>query len=346
MTILQSTLSQAQNRGWRRVWRLVLIPAITLGLTGCNALGLKAPWDDSGRPDYTLISDNLVNTAAQVKHLNPLLATVQISKPKTRFDRHIQDELEQRGYKLEPVGKGDGTNVVRSQVKRVADENGTSRNLYVLAIGKVSVERAFDTLADKTVPVSELIVRGSDERNFSLNDDIFEVPDSPFSKVSYQEYDGPQIKDVLKPASSARRTGFWLSPKQNAVKRNIYENMTSNYKDVFTGYEDVEQSILVFPNDSLRLGDVNKNIIEQYIEQMNPETDVLSVIGCSHGVTNISNGNSLLALGRANRVKEAFLFSGVGHDQVLEEGCWAPQTFDEVMPRRGVVLTLKRRKDS
>jgi hypothetical protein len=327
-------------------WRFLLIPLAVLGLSGCSVLGLQAPWAKTERPDYTLISDNLVNTAAQIPHLNPLLATVQVSKPKTTFDKHVQRELAARGYKLEEVGAGDGVNVVKSQVRRVPGENGAMQSLYVLAIGQVSVERAYDTLADKTVPVSEQVVRGSDQRSLALNDDIFEVPNSPYSNVAFGDYDGPQIKDVLEPDPSAKGTGLWRSPRQNAVKRNIYETMASNYQDVFTDYENVEQSILVFPNDSLRMGDTNKEIIERYVEQMDPETDILSVIGCSHGQTNINNGNSLLALGRANRVKEALMFSGIEHDQVLEEGCWAPQTFDDVMPNRGVVLTLKRRSDS
>jgi len=116
--------------------------------------------------------------------------------------------------------------------------------------------------------------------------------------------------------------------------------------DVFDDYEDVEQSVLIFPNDSLRLGDSNKQIIDQYVSSMNPETDVLSVIGCSIGATEIKNGNSLLALGRANRVKEAFLFSGLEHDLILEEGCWAPEAFNEALPHRGVIVTLKRQKPS
>lgn len=133
---------------------------------------------------------------------------------------------------------------------------------------------------------------------------------------------------------------------QVMIKQNMYDSKESNYSNLLTDYEEVEQSVLVFPNDSLLLGDANKQIIEQYVDSMDPSTDVLSVIGCSHGQTAINNGNSLLALGRANRVKEAFLFSGVDHTDVLEEGCWAPTLYDEVMPRRGVLLTLKRRKDS
>ncbi len=137
-----------------------------------------------------------------------------------------------------------------------------------------------------------------------------------------------------------------VARERSSVKANFYDTLVSHYDDVFTDYEDVDQSILVFPNDSLRLGDDNKLIIEQYVEAMNPETDLMSVIGCSHGNTEVSNGNSLLALGRANRVKEALLFSGLEHDKILEEGCWASETFDDVMPRRGVVLTLKRRVNS
>lgn len=148
----------------------------------------------------------------------------------------------------------------------------------------------------------------------------------------------PELKSALPEAESSPQP-------RNAVKANFYETLESNYADVFEEYEDMDQSILVFPNDSLRLGDANKLIIEQYVEAMNPETDLMSVIGCSHGNTNVSNGNSLLALGRANRVKEALLFSGLEHDSILEEGCWASETFDDVMPRRGVVLTLKRRKN-
>ena len=100
----------------------------------------------------------------------------------------------------------------------------------------------------------------------------------------------------------------------------------------------------MFPNDSLRLGERNKETIARYVSELDPATDVLSVIGCSHGNTRIDNGNELLAIGRANRVKEAFLFAGIDHEQVLEESCWAGESFEK-MPRRGVVLTLKRRRE-
>ncbi len=333
-----------------RFRQVCLLSIVAVSLSACSAIGLNAPWSHkrSSAPDQKLIAENLVNSLAQFPHLNPLLATVQALKPSSSFDRNVEDELRERGYKIERVNSPEGLFRVSSEVKQANAETG-DQTLYVLSIGQVSAERAYEVIADKTVPVSEQVIRGTRARKVSLNDDIFEVPESQYSEVAFKSYDGPGIDDVLAPPQLGAANGSWWSREQqqrSAVKKNIYETMISNYRDVFAGYVDVDQSILVFPNDSLRLGDVNKGIIERYVAEMDPDTDVLSVIGCSHGDTEINNGNSLLALGRANRVKEALMFSGLEHDQILDEGCWAPQLFDDVMPRRGVVLTLKRQKKS
>ncbi|MFK7852598.1 MAG: hypothetical protein AB8B79_00735 [Granulosicoccus sp.] len=328
---------------------LIRVPLLLLALSAlsaCSTLGLQAPWDREAEPDYDLIAKNLVNSIAQFPHLQPQLATVQITRRNSHFGQHINEELQERGYKLELVNSEEGLNQVKPQIKQSASEKGEQKR-YVLTIGQISVERSYAIVADSTVPISEQVIRGAEQRKISLNDDIFEVPDSEFSTVAFKAYEGPLIEDVLAAAPKPKKiSSWWKRDDQNAVKNNIYETMSSNYKDVFSGYEDIDQSILIFPNDSLRLGESNKQVIDEYVSKMDPDTDVLSVIGCSHGETEISNGNSLLALGRANRVKEAFLFSGLEHDQILDEGCWAPQTFDEVMPRRGVVLTLKRKKNS
>lgn len=70
---------------------------------------------------------------------------------------------------------------------------------------------------------------------------------------------------------------------------------------------------------------------------------MISVVGCSHGNTALKGGNEALAIGRANRVKEALLYAGVESKKVLEEGCWANIHYDD-LPRRGVVIELKRKK--
>jgi len=122
---------------------------------------------------------------------------------------------------------------------------------------------------------------------------------------------------------------------------NIYETGHSRYQDIFKDYEVVDTSILVFPDDSLLLGRDNKKVIRRYATDFNKDTDVMSVIGCSHGKSKLVNGNAYLANGRAARVKEEFLSIGLAPKEVLEEGCWADVAYDK-MPARGVLVQHKR----
>lgn len=117
----------------------------------------------------------------------------------------------------------------------------------------------------------------------------------------------------------------------------------SNFSDLFSDLGTVNETILTFKNDSTRLGLTNKELIKQVVALFNPDSDVFSVIGCSHGNTVVQGGQQALALGRASRVKEELQFAGIPENKILDEGCWADEWFDERMPRRGVVLTLKRR---
>lgn len=324
----------------------LLLASSTLTLTACGVLSGKMPWSNEPDPvDYALISTNLVDAISQYPKLSPLMATVQVTKPDNAFERQVHEQMSELGFKLESVNDGQGANGVEAVILSATPDSLSAAPLYVLSIGDISAERNYDTIDGRTFPASELTLRGGGERVVTLNDsELFDEYDGALSTVAFKPYDGPEISDMMKPLEKQNaESNVVADDKPAVVKHNMYDTMTSNYSEIYTEYEDVDQKILVFPNDSLRLGETNKLIIEEYVSMMEPETDVLSVIGCSHGKTNISNGNALLALGRANRVKEALMFSGVDHDLVMEEGCWAPRHFDEVMPRRGVVLTLKRK---
>lgn len=122
---------------------------------------------------------------------------------------------------------------------------------------------------------------------------------------------------------------------------NMYENGESRYAEIFASYSLLDSKVLVFPNDSLVLGKLNKQSIRQQLSNFDPQTDIISVIGCSHGASNIENGNAYLANSRAFRVKEEYVSAGLDADKVLEEGCWAAETFAK-MPDRGVVIQHKR----
>jgi len=125
-------------------------------------------------------------------------------------------------------------------------------------------------------------------------------------------------------------------------KRNIAESGHSNYDSLLASTQNVAEEVLIFGDDSYVLGARNKKILGEVMGSFNPATDVISVVGCSTGTTKIHNGNAALAIGRANRVKEALLYSGIPHDKIFDEGCWSPTANSTPFPNRGVVVTVKR----
>ncbi len=163
------------------------------------------------------------------------------------------------------------------------------------------------------------------------------------------------LLDIVAPATSSLasldsdplsgRRQVTLSELSQAPTRNFRELGQSNFADVFGSLTMVMESSLLFDNDSLRLGRANKDRVRQFVSKFNPQSDVFSVIGCSNGATSLAMGQEGLALGRAERVKQELLYAGVPSKNILEEGCWAGEYYDEKMPRRGVVLSLKRHRD-
>ena len=140
-------------------------------------------------------------------------------------------------------------------------------------------------------------------------------------------------------------SGKPLSLPLTALPRveNVFELGVSNFEDMLSGHSILSEEVLTFANDSMRLGERNKRVVEQLVNRFNPQTDVFSVVGCSMGPTQVKGGNAALALGRAGRVVEALRFAGVNDAHIFDEGCWAAEEAIERLPRRGVVLTLNRR---
>jgi len=314
-------------------------------VSGCALFGLQD--GDGNEPDPALIADNLVNTLTQLPELDPARTTVQVSAPNTVFGRHVVAGLDDAGYGIQAVAEDQGTHYVRYRAERAETERG-ERTRYRVAIGAVSVERDYRVVSGDTLPGSAQRVGGAEARELTLNDELFAgEPLADFTMASFEP--GPNLSGEDEPGMAAANVAPVAPARASVesealVRQNLFELRRSNYAPLFSEYEDIRADTLIFANDSLVLGEANKRLVAEYVRALDPATDVLSVIGCSHGRSAIDNGNELLAIGRANRVKEALMFAGLDHDQVLEEGCWAG-TYHEVFPRRGVVLTLKRRRD-
>ncbi|MDB4224576.1 hypothetical protein N9850_12460 [Granulosicoccus sp.] len=351
------SLNSSVLMGAQRSVRWLVLPITLLLVSGCSSIGgsekgfslkdlsfknFKAPWSDR-EPAYEKIASNLVNSLIQVPQLNPASKAVHVPESAREFDVQLKAAFVRSGFDINPVSDNADVLLVSSEIKKTVTAAGRHR-VFGVTMGDVSIVRAYAVVRGATVPVTSQLIMGTEAQAIDVNDDIFGSPDRSLASVEFQTPGAEENVRVM-PVSIEKAEPKLLAANSNdARKQNYFDLGQSNYGGVFDEYENVVRSVLIFPNDSLRLGAANKAVIEQYVSQMDPDTDVLSVIGCSLGPTKIQNGNSLLAIGRANRVKEAFLFSGLDHDQVLEEGCWSSETAEMALPTRGVVVTLMRQK--
>lgn len=338
----------SENRTRSPVAHLLLALSVTT-LTGCGLLGERVSSTDSQQDNYQAISSNLLNAVLQQSEKPLTSTTVQVTAPDSDFEHQVYAQMTHEGYVLETVAEEPEAVTVDATMQVGDDSASDLAPLYVVSVGDISAERRYQTQGGDVFPTSEMIVRGADNGVAALNDEeVFGSVDDSLTTVIFETRDAVVMEEILQPASIESDTEVPVDEKlDQLVRRNIFGTLESNFGDVFAEYEDVQKVTLVFPDDSMHLGDTNKEIIQNYKAMMDPDTDVLSVIGCSLGPTEINNGNAVLALGRASRVKEALMFSGVQPEKVLDEGCWAPQdAVENLMPDRGVVLTLKRAKPS
>ena len=153
------------------------------------------------------------------------------------------------------------------------------------------------------------------------------------------------LLDLVAPSVPAQRQApiDIAALRPDDTTENFMDLQQSNFANAFADMGIVREKVLTFPNDSTFMGDENKTRLKSMLDGFNAQSDVLSVIGCSMGATNHAGGQEALARGRALRVRDELLYAGVPEENILEEGCWAEEAFDQRMPRRGVVVTLKRR---
>lgn len=351
----------------------LLILSFSLWLSGCMALGIDRQSStrygathvantamlSSFRPaDHRLIAENLVHVLAQLDGSSPITTTVQLPEAKTPFGTILHKAIVDVGYGHQAVVGDIGENLVRYKAENSETETGY-RTLYRVEIGEAFAEREYRVENRMLLPTSPYRVSGTNEE-LALNDYIFDesVPTADYAYVTARAggvpeikvFDVPQYKLVEAPQTPTiiRSAGLGAvssgSQLQNIYggKKNIYDTKRSNFEGLFSQYEGISTKVLIFPNDSLRLGGKNKRLIKSLAASFDPESEVFSVLGCSQGITDLDNGNEYLAVGRAARVKEELLLHGVAENKIFDEGCWGADHEVKDMPTRGVVLTRKR----
>jgi len=290
------------------------------------------------------IAMNLIFVMAQIPEIIPIDTTVQVSEPSTAFGYLLETRLVDAGYGLRRTTDQIGKFPVQYEFLN-GGIDGVYHSKATLSIGKYEVQRLYNLTPESVTAASPLVLRGYDKNKLDLNDDLLSNDSSAgiVVKTALKEPVVDNDRDLANAIDAAVPLSQRLSSSNfgDLIKQNMYTTMQSNYMGFFKDFRDVSVTTLIFPNDSTRLSSENKSTIQRLIGEMDPNNDVISLVGCSHGKTSDQVDNEGLAIGRANVVKLELVSNGVAYDRVLDEGCWAKGYHDE-FPTRGVVLTLKR----
>ncbi len=329
--------------------RNLLILCVVVGLSGCAHLSFSKDDDPSNlvlEQDFnrsTLIAADFAATLVQIEETNTSNLLLQADNPSTRFGELLLSALQKSGYSIR-LGVDSIENTLDYATNRDEEPSNSGNPVYtfIVAAGPVKLKRAYEVDQTGVRPTGNMLISGADASYVVVDDSIF--------NYGQATENGVQVSAVptAVPLVGSRElvAGLNDSPKKSGTGNyqeftNMYDTDTSRYEELFKDYAVIDSNVLVFGNDSLILGRNNKLAVREFTKLFNPATDVLSVIGCSHGASKVENGNAYLANGRAFRVKEEFVLAGLDAQRVLEEGCWANVDFPK-MPARGVLVQHRR----
>ena len=298
------------------------------------------------------------------------------------FAEALNNEFQEAGYAIRSVGAGPGTIPLSFQVESAnqiqtsrtvtvtVGNVGVRREYVANADGKISpVGAMFVQNAD----ADSLQLNDEIFATLDSEDDSSETPDSSWMEIAPNQQIAssgvslpvpadaavnelqprsqpsanlsaalPLNSTIAAPSIARSQSSEAFTTLAEKGTRNILDLEQSNFESVFSEMGIVNEKVLTFSADSTRVDDASKARLLELMQNFDPARDIFSVTGCSLGPTEHSGGQEFLARGRAERVKEELIFAGVPSSQILAEGCWAEETFDERMPRSGAVVTLKR----
>ncbi|ASJ74397.1 hypothetical protein [Granulosicoccus antarcticus] len=313
-----------------------------------NIFGKAAPVPTAYR---TMVND-LSDVVVQI--FDPRDTTLQVTRSNADpILQYFVQVLAEHGFGIQRVSADQGAQYLQYELRSIDDENGV---LVSLNVGPVVATRYYQLLRDNVVTPTSVVQLAGTRAPVTVADTPtgrFKVSNPAFSQVQYVaamslDEQSPIISlvtpDVINSATSQSARGPSLQALNSSKVEvtNLFFGTESNFASILDGHEQVDRQIVVFGNDSMILGDTNKQLIDQFVDEKLEATDVISLVGCSNGPTALDIGNEGLALGRGRRVIEALMARGVSREQILDEGCWAPTKADDRFPSRGVVLELWR----
>jgi hypothetical protein len=344
----------------KSVIALCLLGTLSL-LTACTLPGIPSANLASGRPaagnagsvsaiDRSMF-DDLGAVVEQI--FEPFDTTLQINRQDNDARmQYLLSVLAAKGFGIQRVSADQGANYL----SYVRTQNDDDEIRLSITIGAVVIGRDYELVRRNAVtPVSRVRLSGT-RVPVSITDRAtasFQVRDPDLATAQYVaslglEEQSPVIS-LITPELVGRVANVSTSgPSLQALNssqvevNNLFYGDTSTFASILDDHVQVDRQVIVFGNDSMVLGDTNKQLIDQFVDTRVQPGDLISLVGCSNGPTALEIGNEGLALGRAKRVTEALMARGVARERVLDEGCWAPTSAGARFPSRGVVMELWR----
>ena len=302
--------------------------------------------------DDVMINDLL---SAIVQIVPPVTTTVQIrSSDNTDIYQKVAGSFAKRGYGVKKVLADQGSMLVSTDIESELGEAGDKTVRLRISVGDTSVSRDYDYMADNSVqPGSAFRVYGS-RTSIDIGATEFSASTPDNSPIADTEYvaslpleESLPVLSLITPdivqrvVDSTTNAPQATSLNSSRVEVNNLFYSDSTFRSIFDNRSQVDQLVVIFPNESIALGDENKLLVRRFTERFDEFEDVISVIGCSNGPTASELGNVGLALGRADRITDELLNQGIPRQLILDEGCWAPDENTDY-PGRGVVLSRWR----
>ncbi|PID62317.1 MAG: hypothetical protein CSB44_04285 [Gammaproteobacteria bacterium] len=285
---------------------------------------------------------------------DPITTTFQVSEQlQDNLSNQMNRELAVAGYGIQRVVADQGANFVRTSLRASDVEN--IRTMRV-RLGSVVINRDYEIDGETVIPRSpyriggtldEVVVDTSTLANKLIEDESA----ASVERIAHLDLDEPtpvislvtpDVVNRIADENTAKASPLQELDTDSAEVPNLFYSNKRSFGSILDELEQVHSQVIVFGNDSMALGNTNKQLIDALVNDIMQPDDFISLVGCSNGPTALKIGNEGLAIGRAQRVTEALVARGVPRDNIYNEGCWAPVSAGERFPGRGVVIELWR----
>lgn len=334
-------------RDYKRSARLLLIPVLLVG-SACS--------------HFPTINSNTTNTNHHAMLEDVLSVMPQVLEPRTnsiQFGPTENDALNTKaartlakaGYGVQRVTADQGVNFFSILQEETANGLTSMR----VSVGDIEITRLYEKRNKTVIPAGPFELAGTRVR---IDPTLSKLgagskTDSIATNVEYTSIapiDGgiPTIsllsdniiQGVVSDATNA--PGYKSINASRLEINNRFYDEAGAFATLLNQRERIAREIIIFPNDSMRLGEEGKRRITQLLRRFSERQDLINVVGCSNGHTNLKIGNEGLALGRAKRITEELLAMGVPSRSILDDACWSGDSDEERFPNRGVVVDVMR----